>query len=77
MKITYDPEGDVLYIQLRDVLPRDSTDIEEGVTAELDGDGHLVALELLDASKRMTPEELANIHYENLLLTAAVESAGS
>jgi uncharacterized protein YuzE len=77
MKITYDPEGDVLYIQLRDVLPMDSTDIEEGVTAELDGDGHLVALELLDASKRMTPEELANIHYENLLLTGAVESAGS
>jgi uncharacterized protein YuzE len=77
MKITYDPEGDVLYIQLRDVLPMDSTDIEEGVTAELDGDGHLVAVELLDASKRMTPEELANIHYENLLLTGAVESAGS
>ena len=77
MKITYDPEGDVLYIQLRDVTPVDSIDVEEGVTAELDDLGHIVALEVLDASQRMTPEELANIHYENLLLTAAVEPAGS
>ena len=75
MKITYDPEGDVLYIQLRDVTPVDSIDVEEGVTAELDDLGHIVALEVLDASQRMTPEELANIHYETLLLTAAVEPA--
>jgi uncharacterized protein YuzE len=71
MKITYDPEGDVLYVQLRDVTPADSVDVEEGVTAELDDQGHIVALEVLDASKRMTPEDLANIHYENLLLTAS------
>jgi uncharacterized protein YuzE len=71
VKITYDPEGDVLYVQLRDVRPVDSVDVEEGVTAELDDQGHIVALEVLDASKRMTPEELANIHYENLLLTAS------
>jgi uncharacterized protein YuzE len=75
LKITYDSEGDVLYIQLRDVPPSDSVDIEEGVTAELDDEGHIVALEVLDASKRMTPEELANIHYENLLLTAAEPAA--
>ena len=71
MKITYDTERDVLYIQLREAEPSDSIDIEEGVTAELDDEGHIVALEVLDASKRMTPEELVNIHYENLLLTAA------
>jgi len=71
VKITYDSEGDVLYIQLRDAPPADSVDIEEGVTAELDGDGHLVALEVLDASKRLTPEELTSVSYENLLLAAA------
>ena len=70
MKITYDPEGDVLYIQLRSVMPEDSVDIEEGVTAELDSKGHIVAIEILDASKRLTPEELANVSYENLLLVA-------
>ena len=70
MKITYDPEGDVLYLHLREVVPCDSLDIEEGVTAELDQDGHLIAIEVLDASKRLTPDELTNIHYENLLLAA-------
>mgnify|MGYP001613801484 CR=1 FL=1 len=68
MKITYDPEGDVLYIRLRDAISEDSTDVEEGVTADLDGKGHITALEVLDASKRMTEAELASVHYENLLL---------
>ena len=70
MKITYDPEGDVLYIQLRGVTPSDSVDIEEGVTAELDEAGHITAIEILDAKERLTPEELANVSYENLLLVA-------
>ncbi len=73
MKITYDPEGDVLYIQLREVTPADSTDIEPGVTVELDQEGHLVAIEVLDASKRMTLEDLTNVSYENLLLATTPE----
>ena len=70
MKITYDPEGDVLYIQLRCVTPVDGIDIEEGVTVELDDAGHITAIEILDASERLTPEELVNVSYENLLLAA-------
>ena len=73
MKITYDSEGDVLYIQFREVTPADSVDIEEGVTAELDDEGHLVALEILDASKRMSREELTSVSYENLLLASVPE----
>ncbi len=70
MKITYDPEADALYIELRYVRAADSTDVEEGVTVDLDEEGHVIGLEILDASKRMTPDELANIHYENLLLAS-------
>ena len=77
MKITYDPEADALYIRLREVQLADSMDVEEGVTVDLDSEGHIAGIEILDASKRMTPEELANIHYENLLLTAAGKPAGS
>jgi uncharacterized protein YuzE len=66
MKITYDPEADALYIILRDVVPTDSTDIEEGVTVELDDDGHIIALEVLDASERLTPAELDTVKYERL-----------
>jgi len=71
MKITYDPEGDVLYIQLRGVTPSDSVDIEEGVTAELDEAGHITAIEILDASERLTAEDLTSVSYENLLFAAA------
>ena len=73
MKITYDPEGDVLYIQLREEKPADGVDIEEGVTAELDSEGHLLAIEVLDASERLTPEELTSVSYENLLLASTPE----
>jgi uncharacterized protein YuzE len=66
MKITYDPQADALYIILRDIVPTDSTDIEEGVTVELDADGHIVALEVLDASERLTPDELGAVKYERL-----------
>jgi uncharacterized protein YuzE len=75
MKITYDAEGDALYIRLREVDLADSMDVEEGVTVDLDGEGHIAGIEILDASKRMTPEELTNIHYENLLLTALEPAA--
>jgi len=71
MKITYDPEADALYIELRDARPSDSMDIEESVTVELDDQGHIIGLEVLDASKRMTLEDLANVSFENLLLVSA------
>jgi uncharacterized protein YuzE len=74
MKITYDPEGDALYIGLKEKQAFDSIDIEEGVTADLDKDGHIIGLEVLDASQRMTLEELTNVSYENLLLATVPES---
>ena len=77
MKITYDPEADVLYIVLRDVVPADSTDVEDGVSVEVDSEGHISALEILDASQRLTAEELSSIHYENLLLSSELDDTGS
>ena len=47
MRITYDPEGDALYIELRRVRAHDSVDIEEGVTADLDENGQIIGLEVL------------------------------
>ena len=59
-----------MYIELRGGQAADSRDVEDGVTVDLDADGHILGIEILDASRRMTPEELASVHYENLLLTA-------
>ena len=71
MKITYDPEANALYILLHKAKSSDGVDIEEGVTVDVDGDGHIIGVEILDASKRLTPEELINVSYENLLLAAS------
>jgi uncharacterized protein YuzE len=67
MKITYDPEADALYIGLRKAKPGHSDDIEEGVVADFDEDGHVIGFEVLDASTRMSPEELSRVSYENLV----------
>lgn len=68
MKIEYDKEVDALYIRLRDARPSDSMDVEEGVTVDLDEGGHIVGLEILDASERLGPESLLNVSIENMPL---------
>lgn len=66
MKIEYDKEADALYIQLREASIEDNIDIEEGVTVDLDDKKHIVGIEILDASKRLSLKDLVNITIENL-----------
>ena len=66
MKIEYDKEADALYIQLREASVDDNIDIEEGVTVDLDEKRHIVGIEILDASKKLSLEDLVNITIENL-----------
>lgn len=68
MRIEYDKEVDALYIRLRDVKPKDTMDIEEGVTVDLDAKGHIVGIEILDASERLGLESLLNVSIENMPL---------
>ena len=68
MKIEYDPEADALYIQIREAHPHDNIDIEDGVTVDLDEDSHIVGVEILDASKRLSVSDLASITIEKLPL---------
>ena len=70
MKIEYDPEADALYIQIREALPDDNIDIEEGVTVDIDADRHIVGVEILDASKRLSPSDLTSITILKLPLEA-------
>ena len=66
MKIEYDREADALYIQLREVDVEDNIDIEEGITVDLDEKRHIVGIEILDASKKLSLKDLVNITIENL-----------
>ena len=66
MKIEYDREADALYIQFKEAKVDDNIDIEEGVTVDLDEKRHIVGIEILDASKRLSLKNIANITIENL-----------
>jgi uncharacterized protein YuzE len=66
LRIEYDKEADALYIQLRKACVDDNIDIEEGVTVDLDEKRHVVGIEMLDASKKLSLEDLVNITIQNL-----------
>lgn len=68
MKIEYSKSIDALYIRLRDAVVADSRDVEEGVTVDLDENGRIVGLEILDASEKLDISDLVNITIENLPL---------
>ena len=68
MRIEYDREADALYIQLREVYVEDNIDIEDGITIDLDEKRHVVGIEVLDASKKLSIKDMANITIESLPL---------
>lgn len=68
MRIEYSKDVDALYIKLREAKIADSIDIEEGVTIDLDEKGHIVGIEILDASEKLEISDLVNISIENLPL---------
>ena len=53
MKVTYDPEVDVLRILLSDTPIEESDEDKPGVILDYDKDGNVVGLEILQASKRV------------------------
>lgn len=55
VKMNYDPEGDVLYINFGKPEAADDSDItDEGVVVRL-GDGKIVGLTILNATKKLPP----------------------
>jgi uncharacterized protein YuzE len=66
LKIEYDREADALYIQLREAHVDDNIDIEEGVTIDIDEKKHIIGIEILDVSKRLSLKDIVNITIENL-----------
>ena len=53
MKVTYDPEVDILRIILSNMPIEESDEDKPGVILDYDKDGNIVGLEILDASKRI------------------------
>ena len=66
MKIEYDKEAAALYILLREARVDDNVDVEEGVTIDLDENKHIIGIEILGASKKLSLENITTITIANL-----------
>jgi len=53
MKVTYDPEVDIVRILFSDAEIEQSDEDKPGIILDYDKDGNIVGLEILDASKRV------------------------
>ena len=61
MKVTYDPEVDVLRIIFSSTAIEESDEDKPGTIIDYDQDGNIVGMEILDASKRV--EDPRNVEY--------------
>ena len=65
MKVSYDSKTDILSVVLKEGVPVSESDEDKpGVILDYDEEGHLVSLEILDASRRVT--ETHKIEFETV-----------
>ena len=55
MKAKYDAESDALYVRFSDGAVVDTEEMRPGLMVDLDADGRIIAIELLDASEHLAP----------------------
>lgn len=61
MKVKYDKEVDIVYIQLNDSEVSESDESREGVILDYDAHGNIVGIEVLEASKKMAAPDKIEI----------------
>ncbi|MBI3195214.1 MAG: DUF2283 domain-containing protein [Ignavibacteriae bacterium] len=66
MKIEYSKTADALYVSFTATEVARSNEIEEGIVLDFDNENHLIGVEILDASHRLTYRDLVNVNIENL-----------
>ncbi|GBC85340.1 hypothetical protein HRbin11_01789 [bacterium HR11] len=61
MRITYDTQADALYIQLREGKFVRNQEVAEGVILDIGEGDVLLGIEILEASTRLSPGDLARV----------------
>lgn len=57
MKVKYDKEVDILYIKLSDSPVKESDEDKPGIVLDYAGDGSIVGIEIMEASKKFPDPE--------------------
>ena len=55
MKLEFDPQADAAYLEISDAEIESTKEIEPGIIADYDANGHIVGIEVLSISKRSLP----------------------
>jgi len=58
MKASYDPKSDALYLRLSAAEIVESEEVKPGVVFDFDSEGHIVAIEILDAKSQLPGDAL-------------------
>jgi uncharacterized protein YuzE len=70
MKISYDKEVDAAYISITDDKPAAAIKVAEGVFVDLTFDKHVVGIEILDASQKLSLKTLFTLEVDSELVEA-------
>lgn len=60
MKLKYDPQANALYVRFSAGTIAESEEVSPGVILDYDEQGHILALELLQAREKLAPEVLTD-----------------
>ncbi len=69
MKITFDKEADAVYIETSEKEFSNNRKIDDETIIDLDENGKIIGIELLNVSKRMSEDFLSDIKIQNLNLS--------
>lgn len=65
MKITYDEQADAMYIQFQpESKLKETIKVREGILCDVDKEGRIFGIEILDVSKRLPIEELGKFNID-------------
>jgi len=68
MKVRYDQEADVLYIEFKDTTVTTKR-LDQDIAVDYDADGEIAGIEVLSASKHLKPKEMPpRIILENVVV---------
>ena len=61
MKINFDKEHDIMKIKFQDGEYEMSREVDDGIVIDIDKKGKIIAIEIIDASEKMSQESIRDI----------------
>jgi len=74
MRITYDKDADAMYIRLANGEFDKNREVHEGIILDLDQQGRLLGIEILDVSTRYPLEDIGRLDIEMPLMAKNKQS---